>query len=163
MRKFAAMMMALAMVTMASAWAQTAQRTDAHGAAYVNQAEVEKDAAQLRVKADISSSGAVAGYVPVFTDTAGDLGNSLLFQSGGFVGIGTVAPAAALDVSGTNPTLRIDNYSNTVGDSPNFNFISGRGTSTTPVATQSGDNLGQFAASPTPALPQDGVGGVERN
>jgi hypothetical protein len=140
------MMMALAMVTMASAWAQTAQRTDAHGAAYVNQAEVEKDAAQLRVKADISASGAVAGYVPVFTDTAGDLGNSLLFQSGGFVGIGTATPAAALDVSGANPTLRIDNYSNTVGDSPNFNFISGRGTSTTPLATRSGDNLGQFAA-----------------
>ena len=47
---------------------------------------------------------------------------------------------------GTNPTLRIDNYSNTAGDSPNFNFITARGTSTTPLATQSGDNLGQFAA-----------------
>jgi hypothetical protein len=42
--------------------------------------------------------------------------------------------------------MRIDNYSNNVGDSPNFNFWSARGTSTTPLATQSGDNLGQFAA-----------------
>ena len=87
-----------------------------------------------------------AGFLPVFTDTTGDLADSLIAQSGNFVGIGTAAPAAALDIVGTNPTLRIDNYSNASGDSPNFNFLSARGTSTTPLATQSGDNLGQFAS-----------------
>ncbi len=144
MTRFAAMMVAVAMLTMAPAWAQTATGADAGAAAYVNQAGVAKAAAGL--KADISASGAGVGFVPVFTDTAGDLGNSLLFQSGNFVGIGTSAPAEALEVSGANPTLRIDNYSNNLGDSPNFNFWSARGTSTTPLATQSGDNLGQFAA-----------------
>ncbi len=144
MTRFAAMMVAVAMLTMAPAWAQTATGADAGAAAYVNQAGVAKAAAGL--KADISASGAGVGFVPVFTDTAGDLGNSLIFQSGNFVGIGTSAPAEALEVSGANPTLRIDNYSNNLGDSPNFNFWSARGTSTTPLATESGDNLGQFAA-----------------
>jgi hypothetical protein len=141
------MMVAVAM-TMAPAWAQTAKSADAGNAAYVNKAEVAKAASGL--KADISASGAAAGYVPVFTDASGDLGNSLIFQSvsgaGNFVGIGTSAPAEALEVSGTNPTLRIDNYSNNLGDSPNFNFWSARGTSGVPLATQNGDNLGQFAA-----------------
>ena len=94
----------------------------------------------------LTASSAKAGYLPIFTDASGDLGDSLISQSGSFVGIGTAKPAAALDVAGANPTLRVDNYSNTAGDSPNFNFLSARGTSTTPLATQSGDNLGQFAA-----------------
>ena len=113
--------------------------------AYINTAAIHS-AANKAVAAAIAASGATAGYLPVFTDSTGDLGNSLIAQSGNFVGIGTAAPAAALDIVGTNPTLRIDNYSNTAGDSPNFNFISGRGTSTTPLATQNGDNLGQFAS-----------------
>jgi hypothetical protein len=94
----------------------------------------------------ITASGAKAGALPVFTDSSGDLGDSLIFQTGSFVGIGTTAPAAALDVVGTNPTLRVDNYSTNLGDSPNFNFLSARGTVSAPTATQSGDNLGQFAA-----------------
>ena len=102
--------------------------------------------AAKKVAPALSASAARAGYLPVFTDALGDLGNSLIAQSGSFVGIGTAAPAAALDVVGANPTLRVDNYSNTVGDSPNFNFLSARGTSAAPGATKSGDNLGQFAA-----------------
>jgi hypothetical protein len=39
----------------------------------VNKAVVEKDAAQLKVNADISASCAVAGYMLVFTDTAGGM------------------------------------------------------------------------------------------
>jgi hypothetical protein len=146
MKKIPAMMIAVVMIAV-SAWAQNAKRPEGNDS-YVNKAGVAKAAAGL--KADLSASGAVAGHVPVFTDTSGDLGNSLIFQSvsasGKFVGIGTSAPAEALEVSGANPTLRIDNYSNTAGDSPNFNFISSRGTSTTPLATQLSDNLGQFAA-----------------
>ena len=92
----------------------------------------------------VSTSGAI----PYYTDTTGDLGSSLIFENSvsSYIGIGTQAPATTLDISGTNPTLRVDNYSNTLGDSPNFNFISSRGTAATPAATQSGDNLGQFAA-----------------
>ena len=114
-------------------------------AAYINSSAVHS-AANRAVAAAIAASGATAGFLPVFTDTSGDLGNAVIAQSGNFVGIGTANPAAALDIVGTNPTLRIDNFSNTLGDSPNFNFISARGTSTTPLATQSGDNLGQFAS-----------------
>ena len=125
--------------------AVAARHAAAAPAAYINTAAVNS-AANRAVAAAIAASGATAGYLPVFTDTSGDLANSLIAQSGNFVGIGTANPAAALDIVGTNPTLRIDNYSNTSGDSPNFNFLSARGTSTTPLATQSGDNLGQFAS-----------------
>ncbi len=113
-------------------------------ASYINSAAV--NSAANRVVAAAVATNYTAGFLPVFTDTTGDLADSLIAQSGNFVGIGTAAPAAALDIVGTNPTLRIDNYSNASGDSPNFNFLSARGTSTTPLATQSGDNLGQFAS-----------------
>jgi lysophospholipase L1-like esterase len=113
-------------------------------AAYINTAAV--NSAANRAVAAVAASGATAGHLPVFTDASGDLGNSLIAQSGNFVGIGTAAPAATLDIVGTNPSLRIDNYSNTAGDSPNFNFLTARGTSSVPLATQSGDNLGQFAS-----------------
>jgi len=91
---------------------------------------------------------ATTGYVPVVTNSGGDLGDSMIFENlgTGNIGIGTATPLATLDVSGTNPTLRVDNYSNTVGDSPNFNFYSARGTAGSPGTTQAGDNLGQFAA-----------------
>lgn len=94
----------------------------------------------------ISVSGAGVGYLPMFSDTSGDLTNSAIVQSSGNIGIGTAAPAAKLDVLGANPTLRLDNYSNAVGDSPNFNFYSAHGTATAPASTQNTDNLGQFAA-----------------
>jgi hypothetical protein len=113
-------------------------------ASYINTAAV--NSAANRVVAAAVTSNSTAGYLPVFTDSTGDLGNSLIAQSGNFVGIGTAAPAATLDIVGTNPSLRIDNYSNTAGDSPNFNFITARGTSSAPLATQANDNLGQFAS-----------------
>jgi hypothetical protein len=96
----------------------------------------------------LSATGATAGYVPVFTDIGGDLADSLIFENTGTgaIGIGTITPTAKLDVAGANPTVRIDNYSDTPGDSPNFNFISGHGTAVSPTQTLNGDNLGQFAA-----------------
>jgi len=40
-------------------------------------------------------------YIPLWTDNSGDLGNSILYQSGTTsVGIGTTTPAATLDVNG---------------------------------------------------------------
>jgi hypothetical protein len=37
-------------------------------------------------------------YIPYFTDNSGDLGNSVLYQSGSYVGIGTTSPVAPLEV-----------------------------------------------------------------
>jgi hypothetical protein len=116
-------------------------------ASYVNTAAVTA-AVNNAVAAAITVSNPTLGYVPYFYDAGGDLKNSSLFQATtGYVGVGTTTPVALLSLLGTNPSMRIENYSNTPGDSPNFNFYSGRGTATTPLATQSGDNLGQFASS----------------
>jgi len=131
---------------MASAWAQTATRGDAGNAAYVNQAEVAKAAAGL--KADISASGATAGYLPVFTDPTGDLQNSALFQLNAGtptapvwnLGFGTVTPAFNLNfVSQVDPAaIAIDGYG-AVG----INFIGRRaeGTLAAPKAILNGDNI----------------------
>jgi hypothetical protein len=114
---------------------------------FINAAAVTA-AVNNAVTAGITVSNPTLGYVPYFYDASGDLKNSALFQAtSGFVGLGTTTPVALLSLLGTNPSMRIENYSNTVGDSPNFNFYSGRGTASTPLATRSGDNLGQFAAS----------------
>ena len=91
-----------------------------------------------------------AGYVPLFTDGAGDLADSVMFENTGTgnVGVGTANPTANLHILGSNPTMRIEQYGPVgLGYSPNFNFYSGNGTAASPTATQDGDNLGQFAAS----------------
>jgi hypothetical protein len=97
-------------ISMAAGLAQIAMRGESGNAdngpdhaAYVNKASVEKDAKQLKLTADISVSGATTGNVPMFTDTTGDLGGSLIFQSGSNVGIGTKTPASVLNaVSGVS-------------------------------------------------------------
>ncbi|HET7840965.1 MAG TPA: hypothetical protein VFM21_05140, partial [Terriglobia bacterium] len=38
-------------------------------------------------------------YIPVFTDALGNHGNSMLYQSGGYVGVGTTTPAFPFDVN----------------------------------------------------------------
>jgi hypothetical protein len=51
--------------------------------------------------ANIGGSG-TQNYIPIWTDSSGDLGNSILFQlSGTNIGIGTTTPAATLDVNGS--------------------------------------------------------------
>ncbi len=129
-----------------SAVAVTGMPAETARTSYINTAAVSS-AVNKAVAAAIAVSNPTLGYVPYFYDAGGDLENSSLFQAtNGDVGIGTTAPAATLDVSGINPTLRIDNYSNVAGDSPNFNFITARGTAAAPLATQNNDNLGQFAS-----------------
>jgi hypothetical protein len=79
--------------------------------------------------------------VPVFTDTAGDLKGSSLFQAAnGYVGIGTTTPAFNLNIiSQTDPAaIAVEGYG-TVG----INFIGrrARGTMAAPTALQAGDNI----------------------
>ncbi len=52
-------------------------------------------------KPEISGTGST-NVVPKWMDTAGTLGNSRIFDNGTNVGIGTTAPAVALDVMGGN-------------------------------------------------------------
>ena len=40
-------------------------------------------------------------YIPVFISTAGALGSSVMYQSGGSIGVDTTTPAFTLDVNGT--------------------------------------------------------------
>lgn len=48
------------------------------------------------------ASAGTQDYIPLWTDGSGDLGNSILYQSGTTsVGIGTTTPAATLDVNGS--------------------------------------------------------------
>ena len=57
-------------------------------------------------KPAISGTGST-NVVPKWTDTAGTLGNSRIFDNGTNVGIGTTSPAVALDVMGNNAGLRL--------------------------------------------------------
>jgi hypothetical protein len=88
----------------------------------------------------IAAPGAVAGRMPVFTDTSGDMGNSLLFQSGAYVGIGTTTPSFNFHViSQTDPAaITVEGYG-LVG----INFMGRRaeGTLAKPTALLAGDNI----------------------
>jgi hypothetical protein len=111
---------------------------------YVNTATVKTASAKIATAAALTPP--LPGSLPMYTSTGGALGNSLVFQSGSNVGINTTSPATTLNLVGANPTMRIDNYSNVAGDSPNFNFLSAHGAAGAPLPTVIGDNLGQFAA-----------------
>jgi hypothetical protein len=98
--------------------------------------------------APLSVTGAMPGVLPIFTDTAGDLGASAFFQlNAGTVanpvwnlGLGTTTPAFNLNfVSTVDPAaVAVDGYG-IVG----INFIGrrARGTPSVPTAIQAGDNI----------------------
>jgi len=89
----------------------------------------------------LAASGALNGYVPVFTDTGGDLKSSTLFQAAnGYVGIGTTTPAFNLNIiSQTDPAaIAVEGYG-AVGT--NFIGRRARGTMAAPAALQAGDNI----------------------
>jgi hypothetical protein len=129
----------------ASAFLRADATTVPVSASYVNTATVNTAAAKIATAAAFTFTSN-AGSIPVFTDAAGTLGNSVLSQSGSNIGINTTSPATTLNLVGANPTMRIDNYSNVTGDSPNFNFLSARGAAGAPLPTLLADNLGQFAS-----------------
>jgi hypothetical protein len=52
------------------------------------------------VRPSIAGSG-TANYVPLWTDSSGDLGNSVIYQSGSKVGINTTTPTGTLSVNGS--------------------------------------------------------------
>lgn len=54
-----------------------------------------------QVQPSLGGSG-TQNYIPLWTDSSGDLGNSILYQSGTtLVGVGTNTPAGTLDVNGS--------------------------------------------------------------
>jgi len=57
-------------------------------------------------KPDVAGTG-TQNYIPVWTNSSGTLGNSVIYQSSGSVGIGTTAPVATVDVNGTNAGLQL--------------------------------------------------------
>jgi hypothetical protein len=122
----------------------------------------------------ITGSG-TADYVPVFTG-ATTIGNSKIFETvGGNVGIGTTAPAAKLDVkgtedvrntltlfpSGTNPALSVHGTALEVSDTGLVTFVSGQtfpGAGTvTSVGSGAGLTGGPIKGSGTLSIASGGV------
>ena len=60
---------------------------------------------QVTAQASAQVVTATTGYVPVLTDSGGDLGDSMIFENigTGNLGIGTATPLATLDVSRHQP------------------------------------------------------------
>jgi hypothetical protein len=113
--------------------------------AYINSAAVGSAAAKIAATAALAVSGtASAGYVPVFTDSGGDLTNSALFQviapTTTYLGFGTTNPSFNLHfVSTVDPAaVTIDGYG-PVG----INFIGRRaeGTLLNPTNLLANDNI----------------------
>src|SRR5947209_1702077 len=61
----------------------------------------------LPMAAQVGGTG-TTNYIPVWTNSS-TLGNSILFQTGGNVGVGNTAPSAILDVKGKTGTSGISN------------------------------------------------------
>jgi hypothetical protein len=86
-----------------------AQATSGSGTSATSQATAEAVTTPTPgsgAKKAVSGTGST-NVVPKWLDTAGTLGNSLIFDNGTNVGIGTTSPAVALDVMGNNAGLRL--------------------------------------------------------
>jgi hypothetical protein len=139
MKKFLAMTLVV-MMTLAAGFAQTSKHATT-SEAFVNKAQVAQAASTIKAKPALISVNPVAGYLPVFTDAAGDISNSSFFQAAnGYVGIGTTTPAFNLNIiSETDPAaVTVEGYG-VVG----VNFIGrrARGTVAAPSALLANDNI----------------------
>jgi hypothetical protein len=88
-------------------------------------------------------------YIPYFTDNSNDLGNSLLFQSGSNVGIGTASPSAPLDLEADTPYAGViaARYTGSSSQAPislPMAVRTARGTPSIPSPVQQGDILGPY-------------------
>jgi hypothetical protein len=90
------------------------------------------------------ATSGTAGYLGVFTNTT-DLGNSVIFENTGRIGVGTTAPEAAFHSIGREaPGAFFDVYNNVLGALPVV-FRAARGTPEAPSAVQAHDILGGLA------------------
>jgi len=140
MKKFLAMTLVV-MMTLAAGFAQTSKHAATTSEPFVNKAQVAQAASTIKATPALISVNPVTGYLPVFTDGAGDISNSSLFQAAnGYVGIGTTTPAFNLNIiSETDPAaVTVEGYG-VVG----VNFIGrrARGTVAAPSALQANDNI----------------------
>jgi hypothetical protein len=126
--------------------------TGADGLTYVNSRAL---AAGLAVGGPASPRGGVgeagtvatagtANYIGLFTD-ASNLGNSVLYQNAGAIGLNTTAPAAAFhSMAPATPGAFFDVYSDALGALPVV-YRAARGTATAPTAVRTDDILGGLA------------------
>lgn len=85
-----------------------------------------------------------AGYLGMFTNST-DLGNSVVFQAGSSIGVGTASPAATFhSVATAAPGAFFDVYSNSLAALPVV-YRAARGTLLSPSALQTDDILGGLA------------------
>jgi trimeric autotransporter adhesin len=85
-----------------------------------------------------------AGYLGMFTNST-DLGDSVIFQNGTNIGVGTTTPAAPFhSVAGAAPGAFFDVYNNSLGALP-LVFRAARGSQAAPTAVQTNDILGGLA------------------
>jgi len=90
------------------------------------------------------ASSGTAGYLGMFTNST-DLGNSVVFQSGTRIGVGTTAPGAPFHtIASETPGSFFDVYSNFLGALPVV-YRAARGTPAAPTAVQTDDILGGLA------------------
>jgi hypothetical protein len=95
----------------------------------------------------VTTSTGSTNYVAKFFDTNGTIGNSLIFDNGTYVGIGTNSPLAGLHVvapavTTTNPGMLVDVYHNGKLGAVPVIYRAARGTPSSPSGVQSGDIIG---------------------
>jgi hypothetical protein len=114
--------------------------TGADGLNYVNTKLIAAGAA-----APIGGAATgTANYLAMFTDST-NIGNSVIYQNGSSIGIGTTAPSAPFhSAAASSPGAYFDVYSNTLTALPVV-FRAARGTPATPTAVQTDDILGGLA------------------
>jgi trimeric autotransporter adhesin len=105
------------------------------------------------------SSGGSTNYIAKFTDTSGDVGNSVMYQNGSSIGINTTASLDILDVAGSitaevdggpssGPALDLRNTPSTGFGIGSVNFYTYPG-QTVPSAQWQAKDIGGFTASQT--------------